>query len=320
MRLKVFQAATVAEAMAEIRRTLGDDAVIVATDTAASGARVTAATDSAPPFEPTESDRVTDGAPDIADLLYERLDGHRVPAPLIERLVGMALTTGGNDPAAALGGALNAAFAFRPLQRHGAPQPILLIGPPGQGKSVTTARLAARAVLAGHPVRVVAADMARAGAFAQISELCRPMGVKPLPWSPQAPLDGGDGLVVIDGPGVNPFDAADLTNVSEIVAATGAEPVLVLAAGTEATEAAEIADAFAAVGAQRLIATRLDATRRWGGILAAADAGLALAEAGIGRALAETLVAFQPLVLAHLLLSESPALDAFARANHEEAA
>jgi flagellar biosynthesis protein FlhF len=319
MRLKVFQAATVAEAMAEIRRTLGEDAVIVATETAPDGARVTAATDSTVPFDAMLCDEAAGDVPDMADVLYERLDRHRVPAPLIERLVGAALTIGGDNVVSTLGGILQSAFAFHPLQSDRTPRRVLLIGPPGQGKTVTAARLTARAVLAGRPVRVIAADMTRAGAFAQISELCRPMGVKPLPWSPQAPLDAGDGLVVIDGPGVNPFDAADLANVSEIVAATDAEPLLVLAAGTEATEAAEIADAFAAVGVQRLIATRLDAARRLGGVLAAADAGLALADAGIGRAIAETLVAFQPLALARLLLSDSPT-DIIACAKHEEAA
>src|SRR5690349_10017265 len=162
MRLKVFQAATVAEAMAEIRRTLGEDAVIVATETGKDSARVTAATDSPVPFDTLISDEAAGDAPDMADAFYERLDHHRVPAPLIERLVGVALTIGGNDPVSTLGGALQSAFAFRPLQDDGAPQRVLLIGPPGQGKTVTAARLAARAVLAGRPVRVVAADMTRA--------------------------------------------------------------------------------------------------------------------------------------------------------------
>jgi len=320
MRLKIFHAATMAEAMAEIRRALGDDAVIVGTEAAADGVRVTAATDSAGPAAEIFADAAPAG--DIAETLYEILERHRVPAPIVETLVGMALAIGGDDPALALGGALDAAFSFRPLHVETEPRRILLIGPPGQGKTVTTARLAARAVLAARPLRVAAADVARAGAFAQLGELCRPMGLKPQPWSPAAPLkaDGAD-LLLIDGPGVNPFDAADMASASEIIAATDAEPVLVLAAGTEASEAADIARAFAGLGARRLIATRLDVTRRLGAILAAADAGLALADAGVGRSIAETLVAMNPLALARLLLSaEAPASDAVPRTNHEEAA
>lgn len=316
MRLKAFEAATVAEAMADIRRTLGDDAVIVATETAARGVRVVAAT------EPTDAavGTLADAPDDLADRLYDRLDRHRVPAAVIETLVGLSLTIGGDDPALALGGALDAAFTFRPLHLDEGPQRLLLVGPPGQGKTVTTARLAARAVLAGRTVGVLAADMSRAGAFAQIGDLCRPMGLKPLPWSPAAPLDAIDAdILLIDGPGVDPFDPADMESVSEIAAATSAEPVLVLAAGTDADEAADIARAFAGLGVRRLIATRLDIARRLGGILAAAHAGLALADAGIGRAIAETLVAMTPLALARLILStNSPAADE--RGSREEAA
>jgi flagellar biosynthesis protein FlhF len=155
-------------------------------------------------------------------------------------------------------------------------------------------------------VQVIAADMTSAGAFAQISELCRPMGVRPQPWSPSTPLDTAKDLIVIDGPGINPFDDTERASIEEIIAATGAEPVLVMAAGNNANEAADVTAAFLALGARRLIATRIDAARRLGCILAAAEAGLALAEAGVGRMLAETLLAMSPLALARLLISAAP--------------
>ena len=47
-------------------------------------------------------------------------------------------------------------------------------------------------------------------------------------------------------------------------------------------EAAELAALYSEIGATRLISTRLDTARRYGGILAAADAGkLAFAEMGV---------------------------------------
>ena len=48
--------------------------------------------------------------------------------------------------------------------------------------------------------------------------------------------------------------------------------MLVLPAGGDPAEAADLAEAFAGVGASRLLATRLDTARRLGAILAAADA------------------------------------------------
>jgi flagellar biosynthesis protein FlhF len=316
MRLKVFHAASVADAMTEIRRTLGNDAVIVRTETAVDGVCVTAAVDATVPCP------AIDGAlsADIADTLYDRLDHHRVPAPIAEKLLGMALALGSGDPVLALGGALDAAYSFRPLPADGEPRRLLLVGSPGQGKTVTAARLAARAVLSRRPVQVIAADMDRAGAFAQITELCRPMGLKPRPWSPSAPLSADEGFVIVDGPGVDPFDPSERAAIEDIVAATGAEPVLVLAAGSTAEDAAETAAAFHALGARRMIVTRLAAARRLGGVLAAAESGLAIAEAGIGRTLAETLVAMTPLALARLLIGGPRAMNAAGGGGREKAA
>ena len=51
-----------------------------------------------------------------------------------------------------------------------------------------------------------------------------------------------------------------------------------------------------------LVATRLDQSRRLGGILAAAATGLALTEAGIGPGAADGLTAFTPAFLAERLV------------------
>ena len=57
--------------------------------------------------------------------------------------------------------------------------------------------------------------------------------------------------------------------------------VAVLPAGGDALETADIAAAFASLGATRMIATRLDIARRYGGLLAAASQPLAFAAAGV---------------------------------------
>ena len=85
---------------------------------------------------------------------------------------------------------------------------------------------------------------------------------------------------------------------SEIRAAVA----LVLPAGLDATEAAEIAAAHRQTAATLLVANRLDGARRLGGILAAAAAGLAMVEAGIGPGAADGLVPLTPEFLAHRLM------------------
>lgn len=80
-----------------------------------------------------------------------------------------------------------------------------------------------------------------------------------------------------------------------------------LPAGLDVSEATELAHAFASLGAKLLVATRMDLARRIGGILAAAAAGLALAEAGIGPGAADGLVPFTPAFVASRLVMPAPA-------------
>ena len=96
-----------------------------------------------------------------------------------------------------------------------------------------------------------------------------------------------------------------------LAATARASVALVLPAGLEAEESADLGAAFAQAGATLLIATRVDLARRLGGILAAASAGrLALTEAGIGPGAADGLTALTPEFLAEKLLA--PRLHAIA--------
>jgi flagellar biosynthesis protein FlhF len=91
--------------------------------------------------------------------------------------------------------------------------------------------------------------------------------------------------------------------LAALASTASARIVLVLPGGMDTAEAADLAAAFAAMGAGQLVATRLDQTRRLGGILAAAASGrLALTEAGIGAGAADGLVPLTPAFLAERLL------------------
>jgi flagellar biosynthesis protein FlhF len=316
MRLKVFQAKTMAAAIAEIRHLLGDDAIIIGSETTADGVRITAAIDSSEQA-PTALSLKT---PDVAEMLYDLLSYHRVPLSIAENLIGMALTLDTQDPVLALGSAFDSALSFRPLHPTKSPQRILLIGPFGEGKTVTAARLAGRAMLAECPVRVIAADSGRAGAVAQINELCRPMNLIPRILTSDVLNDADDGLTIIDGPGVNPLNVSDRVEIEKLINATGAEPILVIAAGTEPEEATQIGETFSALGVERFIATRIDTTRQLGSILTTAATGLSCADAGIGRTLINTLIPMNPLALARLLAAARLGTHSFGSLNHEEAA
>ena len=77
----------------------------------------------------------------------------------------------------------------------------------------------------------------------------------------------------------------------------------VLPAGGDAMESAEMAVAFAAIGADRMIGTRLDIARRLGGILSATQAGnLALMAVSTSPNIGTALLPINPVSLARLLL------------------
>jgi flagellar biosynthesis protein FlhF len=227
----------------------------------------------------------------------DRLRWHGVPAPLAAALAHGELAEG-----------LPSHVRFAALDFSPGSAPLLLSGPPGAGKTLTTARLATRLVMQGVTPMVISADGARAGAAEQLAAFTRLLGVM-LIVAPDAltlaralarRAEGAP--VLIDGPGIDPFSPMAQAANGTLAHSGGATTVLVLPAGLDAAEAADTAAAFKAAGAALLVATRLDVARRLGGVLAAAGAGLALAEAGIGPGAADGMAPMTPALLAARLL------------------
>lgn len=277
MRIKLFTASGMPEAMSAIREELGSEAVILGSRRVRGGVEVTAARDEAEPPVPPPPAPVRENCP---------LRAHGTPEPLAARLRGAPLPF-----------ALSVAFRFRPLDADALARPIVFLGPPGAGKTLTVARLATRMVLAGAGPRLLTADTSRACAFEQLAAFATLLD---LPLAPYSADPTPQGPTLIDTAGLDPFTPADRAEISGIVATSKALPVLVLPGGIDAVEAAELAAAYAECGATRLIATRLDIARRLGGILAAAER-LPLAEAGIDASAAEGLVPMTPERLASIL-------------------
>jgi flagellar biosynthesis protein FlhF len=182
---------------------------------------------------------------------------------------------------------LRARFDFKPLAERKPAKPILFAGLPGAGKSATLAKLAARAKVNGWAATVITCDLAKAGAIEQLATYARALEIPAYRAKDAATLRRAvdkadvDGLILIDTLGTNPLKKADLTQLRELAEAASAEIVLVMAAGGDPIESEELAAAYAEIGATRLVATKIDVARRYGGLLAAAEAGR-LAFAGLG--------------------------------------
>jgi flagellar biosynthesis protein FlhF len=305
MRLRSFEARSMAEAMQEVRRLLGEQAVIVATHEAGDRVRVTAACEVAE--DDLEALLTPSMPPSVPGTVERCLVHHAAPSSLRGALLAELARAHAGDAATGLARALEARFRFAPLALP-SPRPLALVGPPGAGKTTSLVRLAAQALVAGHPVRILSTDTVRAGGLAQLRQLLEALRLEP------TAVAGSDELVrlvagsapatsiLIDTTGINPFQAGELTGLAELLRAGGAEPVLVLPAGIDAEDSVEIASNFATIGAGRMIVTKLDAARRLGGVLAAADAGLALAGAGIAPTIGRSVPSLHAAGLARVLL------------------
>ena len=332
MRIRIFRAATLAEAMASIRDELGADALILSDRNRGGYVEVTAALEGndSPPLRPP---KLPGGPDDLepfslaskAETTGRRRTDVAAAAPallwhgLSPRLV-TALSRGSLEAACAR------VFRFADLRVGRGDDPLLLAGPPGGGKTLTVARLATRLVLGGEQPMVITTDGRRAGATEQLAAFTRLLGLT------MVIADSAEVLrqalaqreagqpVLIDAPGLDLANTQQAKELRALREAANAALALVLPCGLDPGEAEEIACAHVGLGARSLIATRTDLSRRLGGILCAASAsGLILAEAGVGDGAADGLVAMTPRFIASRLQRGSPTAPAATQATSTQA-
>lgn len=323
MRLKSFHGTTLNDVMRQVREALGEDAIIVATrDDEMGGIRVTAAIDDTPP--PT----ITTQAPPDEDIIAHIVDAlhyHGLHPTLAEKLIATATHFAEDDAIIALAAGFDAHMPFKPLvidkpALGKTSRPIVLAGPPGVGKTLTIAKLATMAKLQKLPVTVITTDLVRAGGIDQIAAFTRLLNVQLLEIEqPESVADTmaelvGKSLVLVDTAGRNPYDENDRKEFTRMIGKMPCEIALVLAGGYDSTEGAELARAFSSLGADRLVLTRADITRRFGSMLNIAyESGLALANISQTANVTTALQPLNPITLARCLMNPAALLQDTAR-------
>jgi flagellar biosynthesis protein FlhF len=336
MRLRTITASDMQDAMRIMREEIGEDAVIISTarHPKGKGVTVTVAQEEEPADLPVEEPAeaapalgersskpaaASSGMRSMPDYIVKDVEQimqrHGVAGETID---GFLKAVQAQSPlkddseeslAALLESSLATAYRFEPINLLTEGYRYILIGPPGAGKTLTTAKMAAQVVKAGHSLVLVNTDNRKAGAVEQLAAYAEVLGVRLEVAESRADLkailkhcDPTD-RVIIDSAGANPYAFHELKELAEFASLIELEPLLIYPAGSDPEEAGEIARAFSFVGVQKMIATRLDVAKRFGSLLTAAHhATLAFSHASASEKVLEKFDAITPQSLARLLM------------------
>ena len=318
--MKLYSASTRDEALALVMGEMGQDAIILSEHDGDLGYEVRAAVErSASLVVPNFGVKKTQ-APELKtdryrDRLKDLLEWHGAPTGFAEMIAstGSRLAGQSNDPATGFAAALEGAVGVAPIP-PGLNEPILIVGPPGSGKTSTVAKLTRRAQAANHSAIPMVADFdataggAQLGAYLrqdanQISSFHDP---EQLLEAYQRRLQQGD-QIVIDTPAINPNDPEDLSRLADLINVLNIEPVLVLSSEGHPLDLEESAKAFATLGIKRCITTKLDVVKRRGSVLyAIASAKMNLSHMSLTPFIGGGLIPATPNRLARVLLDEAP--------------
>lgn len=322
MRMKMFSADTLEQARADIAAEFGNDAIILSERVTDEGVEIRAAVDRSPagrmpepqfaPRPEVEREAAMAGLKTRITEVLVWHGAHRRFAEMVARSAAN-LSRPDTDARQALAAGLEDVVACAPLpalpERN-----LILVGPPGAGRTATAAKLCRRASMARQNLMPVAADFdATAGGQQLSAYLEREQHLITIAADPGAlfaalkELELAAQRCVIDLPAINPFDEEDLARLADLLGAIRAEPLLVLSAEGHPEDLAEAASAYAGIGVKRAILTKLDAVRRRGGAFAAvAGAGISLSHLAVTPFIGGGLVPAAPGRLATLLIEEAP--------------
>lgn len=244
-------------------------------------------------------------------MLMQILLTNRTPENIARSLVEGAERSGLDDMTLALASALDKSMQVDPFDigKRGA---LLLIGPPGAGKTAVAAKLAAQNSLAGCPVVLAQTDVDTAGHWARLESFAGVIKARAVRAGTANVLAdaiqqtrASNGLLLADTAGWDPREPLP-REVLPFLSMGTMEPVGVVSAATDAEEAGEIAAALVKLGAGRLIVTGLDLTRRRGSLLAIALSGATIAQITGSPYLADGLETLTPMTLARMVTGRAP--------------
>ena len=324
MRMKMFAAESFDAAKALIFAEMGDDAIILSEREVDGGVEVRAAIDKSggitddPMFLSLDDKRPVSFKREnpLRQRIRDSLLWHGAPSHFADRIAEAAAMEAeqGAEPEHAMARGLGVFGAFHPLPAMPDTN-VILIGPPGHGRTSVAAKLTRRAAVTNSRLVPLAADLDGTAGGAQLAaylelekDNIRCANTPDELFDALSEIKRAGERCVIDLPAIVPTDTGDMASLKDLVAAVDAEPVLVISAEGHPEDLAEAAKAFGKAGVKRAIMTKLDVARRRGGAVAAiANAGIAFSHLAVTPFIGGGLIPAAPSRLAALLLEDAPA-------------
>ncbi|MES2252990.1 MAG: hypothetical protein V4482_04845 [Pseudomonadota bacterium] len=171
---------------------------------------------------------------------------------------------------------------------------IVLVGPPGCGKTVTIAKLAAMLLERGKKVRIITLDTLKASGAWQLEEYLEPLSLRIYVGPDYLPDTRPKEIILIDTPALNINLQHDRDYLKALKTKVNVPFTLVLPADMNPVDAEEIAASYRDANTKTIIVTRLELSRRCGVPLRAAYQGLKLVLTSKSPNLAEGLQCVTP--------------------------
>jgi len=307
MKLKTYQSESIQKAMTLVRKELGRDAIIVSSQATPHGVVLIAAQDdSHSPVNPSTHKGLY-----LIDQVIECLEAHNIQDDLLQKLVSYLPYATCQTITEILTQIFLPNFTFHPLTYPRQGDQWMLIGPPGVGKTVTVAKIAAHCMVKNIPVIIVSLDKEKAGAIDQIKILGRSIQANVVASTDPAVLHkvitqcAKDYVILIDTPGTNPYNFDSLSLIHQYVEICHLKPILVLNGIGNSQDLLDQTQAFSIVGADRIILTQMDLVRRLGAVLTLInESSLALCAYSSGPYIADLLTPLTAYSLADFMVQK----------------
>ncbi|MCC6623444.1 MAG: hypothetical protein IT385_19445 [Deltaproteobacteria bacterium] len=187
------------------------------------------------------------------------------------------------------------------------------VGPTGAGKTTTLLKIAGLATfLHRRSVALVSTDVGRLGTFEHLQMYAQVMGLPLMPAPDRAALDAvlehfaDMDLVLVDTPGVNPFDVGARFHAMKAIGAREVRQHLVVPATASPGLLAEIIPLYEGPALESLIVTRVDEARGIGSVIACCMCTeVPLSHVTEGREIPDDIRAVDAESLAHAVLARA---------------